>query len=87
MKKHNPNVSRGHLILFRTVCILIALILLISAIAFSHNHLHMAGLVCLLFAFVVLPMIFVQKTPGFGWWLSLFGVVLLVLIILGFVAV
>ena len=82
MKKQNENASRGNLVLFRTACVIIALILLISAIAFSSHHLHAPALVCLLFAFVVVLMAFVRRSPGVGWWLSLFGIALLVLIIL-----
>ena len=68
--------------LFRAVGITIAIILFISAVAFHSHHLHSASLVCLLFSLVIFLYIFFVQKPSVGWWLSLFGIVMVVLILL-----
>jgi hypothetical protein len=82
MRKNNANASRGNLVIFRLVCVVMSLILVISAIAFSSHHLGSAGLISLLFAFGFLLLLFVQKNPGIGWWLTVFGLALVWLILL-----
>ncbi len=82
MRRNNANASKGNLYLFRVVCVVFALTLFISAIAFSTHHLGGAGLICLLFAFIFILMMFVQHSPGAAWWLGLFGLVIVLLVLL-----
>jgi hypothetical protein len=80
--RKNPQAARGNLVLFRTVCVIIAIGQFICAIACSSNHRSAASLTSLLFGFVFTFLIFVPRNPGVGWWLSLFGLVLVWLILL-----
>ena len=80
--RKNAHASGGNLVLFRTGCVVIAAGQFICAIACSSSHRGAASLISLLFAFIVIFLIFVPRNPTLGWWITLFGLVLVWLILL-----
>ena len=81
-KKSHPGGSLVNRILFRSLCAVIILTLLVSAIKFSTHRQGLAGFICLIFSIVISVFVIIKKNPTAGAWFSLIGIVLLAIMIL-----
>jgi hypothetical protein len=87
MKKQRIGDSRAIRVLFRSVGIVIAIALSIGALKFISNRQGFSGFISFLFAVFIFLYVLIKKKPTVRAWLSLWGLLLLALLILGFLEV
>jgi hypothetical protein len=82
-RRNQPDGYRGNRIVFRSVGIIIAVILAIFALEFATHRDGAAGFVSILFAIFIFLYVLVKQRPAARSWLTLLGIVLLAVVIIG----